>query len=195
MTDADLINLLDDLREEDFKIFKWHLKKEKLGDIEPIKESKLGKAERPDVVDLMVEKYKFAGAVEVTKSLFQKISRNDLVDKLPNIGSGAAGPGPAVTPSVPAETSSVPADEKLKSVRTQFIERVTDSNLNTLLGKLLEQGIINDGEMESAENPIRAKKAGALIDMVRKKGAEASSALITALCEVDPFLSKLLNLQ
>ncbi|CAK6983523.1 caspase b-like [Scomber scombrus] len=188
MTDADLINLLDDLREEDFKIFKWHLKKEKLGDIEPIKESKLGKAERPDVVDLMVEKYKFAGAVEVTKSLFQKISRNDLVDKLPNIGSGAAGPGPAVMPSVPA-------DEKLKSVRTQFIERVTDSNLNTLLGKLLEQGIINDGEMESAENPIRAKKAGALIDMVRKKGPESSSALITALCEVDPFLSKLLKLQ
>ncbi|CAK6983865.1 uncharacterized protein LOC128382757, partial [Scomber scombrus] len=99
------------------------------------------------------------------------------------------------TLSVPAETPNVLADEKLKSVRTQFIERVTDSNLNTLLGKLLDQRIINDGEMESAENPIRAKKAGALIDMVRKKGPEACSALITALCEVDPFLSKLLNLQ
>ncbi|CAK6983178.1 uncharacterized protein LOC121888132 [Scomber scombrus] len=94
-----------------------------------------------------------------------------------------------------SDARSVPADEKLKSVRTQFIERVTDSNLNTLLGKLLEQGIINDGEREFAGNLNRAKKAEALIDMVRKKGAEASSALITALCEVDPFLSKLLNLQ
>ena len=92
-------------------------------------------------------------------------------------------------------TPTVPADKQLLSVRTQFIGRVSDSNLNTLLGKLLEQEIINDGEMESAENPNRAKKAGALIDMVRKKGPTGSKALIDALCEVDPAVSKLLNLQ
>ncbi|XP_042249196.1 NACHT, LRR and PYD domains-containing protein 3-like, partial [Thunnus maccoyii] len=94
MTEMDLLNIMDDLRDNEFENFKWSLKYEKVTtkgqkDIPPIKESQLSKAERRDVVDLMVQKYEFAGAVEVIKSILKKISRNDLVRELPNIGSGA----------------------------------------------------------------------------------------------------------
>ncbi|XP_062284284.1 NACHT, LRR and PYD domains-containing protein 14-like [Scomber scombrus] len=89
MTEADLLNLLEDLTDDDFEKFKWYLKYEKVDDIPPIKESQLEKAKRQDAVDLMVQKYAFSGAVEVMKSILKKIKRNDLVKKLSNIGSGA----------------------------------------------------------------------------------------------------------
>ena len=91
MTEMDLLNVLEDLTDDEFKKFKWSLKYEKLGNISPIKESQLSETKRQDVVDLMVHKYEFAGAVEVIKSILKKISRNDLVRKLPNVGSGAEG--------------------------------------------------------------------------------------------------------
>ncbi|XP_062299573.1 caspase a-like [Scomber scombrus] len=96
MRKADLLNLLEDLTDDQFEKFKWHLEREKLGDIEPIKKSQLEKAERRDVVDLMVQKYEPAGAVEVMKSVLKNINRNDLVKKLSNISSrseGAVGSG------------------------------------------------------------------------------------------------------
>ncbi|XP_042256073.1 NACHT, LRR and PYD domains-containing protein 12-like [Thunnus maccoyii] len=93
MTEMDLLDILDDLRDNEFENFKWSLKYEKVGDIPPIKESQLSKAERRDAVDLMVQKYEFAGAVKVIENILKKISRNDLVGKLPNIGSGAEADG------------------------------------------------------------------------------------------------------
>ncbi|XP_062297249.1 NACHT, LRR and PYD domains-containing protein 3-like [Scomber scombrus] len=97
MTEMDLLNILDDLTDKEFENLKWSLKYEKVGDIPPIKESPLSKAERRNVVDLMVQKYEFTGAVEVTKSVLKKISRNDLVTKLPTISSGAEGQSQEVT--------------------------------------------------------------------------------------------------
>ena len=91
MTKVDLLNLLEDLKVDEFKEFKWYLKNETVDDIPPIKESKLEEAERQDAVDLMVQKYKSSGAVEVMKSILKKINRNDLVEELSNIGSGAEG--------------------------------------------------------------------------------------------------------
>eukprot|EP00064_Thunnus_orientalis_P016736 superscaffoldBa00003384_g16807 len=192
MTEEDLVDLLDDLVDDEFKKLKWHLKIEKADDIEPIKANQLAKADRQDTVDLMVQKYQLDRAVRVMKSVLKKINRNDLVTKLPNISSGAEGPGPAETPRV---AESVPAETKLTSVREQFVARVSEPNLRKLLDKLLGREIINDDEMEFAGTLNRADKARQVIDMVRKKGTEASSALIAALCEVDPCLSKELKLQ
>ncbi|XP_071347010.1 NACHT, LRR and PYD domains-containing protein 12-like isoform X2 [Trachinotus anak] len=100
--------------------------------------------------------------------------------------------------SLPADrgvpTGSVPAEEKLMSVRTQFISRVSEPVLRKLLDKLLERGVITDGEMESAGALNRADKARVVIDTARRKGSQASSALITALCEEDSCLSTELNL-
>ena len=91
MTDADLLDLLEDLTGDQFEKFKWYLDKEKLGDIKPIKVFQLEKAKRRKVVNLMVQKYDPAGAVEVMMSVLEKISRNDLVKKLSNISSGSEG--------------------------------------------------------------------------------------------------------
>ncbi|KAK9528072.1 hypothetical protein VZT92_014568 [Zoarces viviparus] len=87
----------------------------------------------------------------------------------------------------------VPADQKLFSVRTQFVDRVSDSVLNQLLDKLLEHRVITDAEMESTRTRNRADKARDAIDTVRRKGSIACSVLIAALCEVDPCLSGTLN--
>ncbi|XP_062289532.1 uncharacterized protein LOC133994300 [Scomber scombrus] len=89
---------------------------------------------------------------------------------------------------------SVSAEATLRSVRTEFIDRVSKSNLDQLLDKLLQCGVINDGEMESIKTGSRADKARDLIDTVRGKGNEPSSHFIAVLCELDPNLSRLLNL-
>ncbi|XP_068586000.1 caspase recruitment domain-containing protein 8-like [Cebidichthys violaceus] len=93
---------------------------------------------------------------------------------------------------VPAE-DRVSADQKLFSVRSQFIIRASDPVLNHLLDKLLEHGVITDAEMQSARTKDRADKARDVVDTVRRKGSEACSVLITALCEVDPYLYTALN--
>ncbi|CAI5669635.1 unnamed protein product [Oreochromis niloticus] len=53
--------------------------------------------------------------------------------------------------SVPAE-ARVPAAERLLTVRSQFIERVSEPVLNQRLDKLLQQRVINDQEMESVRS-------------------------------------------
>uniref|UniRef100_A0A668VGR0 CARD domain-containing protein n=1 Tax=Oreochromis aureus TaxID=47969 RepID=A0A668VGR0_OREAU len=84
---------------------------------------------------------------------------------------------------------------RLLTVRSQFIERVSESVLKKLLDKLLQQRVINDQEMESVRSQqSRADKARDVIDTVRRKGSEASSLLIAALCEEDRCLSTELNL-
>ncbi|TDH13433.1 hypothetical protein EPR50_G00057540 [Perca flavescens] len=93
----------------------------------------------------------------------------------------------------PAEDSDPPED-KLLLVRSQFVERVSDPVLNQLLDKLLERGVITDGEMQSARTQGRADKARDVMDTVRRKGRAASSVLVSALCELDPVLSRELRL-
>lgn len=87
------------------------------------------------------------------------------------------------------------AEKKLGSIRPKFVEKVSGPALRNLVDKLLEQRVITEAEMEAiSEQPNRGEKARALIDTVKKKGAEASSVLITALCEEDQYLSKELDL-
>lgn len=90
---------------------------------------------------------------------------------------------------------SNPAEKKLKSVRKEFVRRVSGPVLNVLLDKVLDLGVITDEEMEVVGGAAnRAEKARDLIDIVRKKGSESSSVLISALSEADPCLSAHLKL-
>ncbi|CAK6983989.1 NACHT%2C LRR and PYD domains-containing protein 1b allele 2-like, partial [Scomber scombrus] len=84
--------------------------------------------------------------------------------------------------------------KRLLSVRSQFVDGVSDPVLNQLLDQLLQRKVINDEEKESANTKSKADKARAVIDLVRKKGREASSFFITDLCKLDPQFSKTLNL-
>ncbi|XP_078122677.1 caspase recruitment domain-containing protein 18-like [Sander vitreus] len=94
--------------------------------------------------------------------------------------------------SSPSE--AIPAEKKLLKVRKDFVGGVSDANLNQFLDKLLHDGVINDEEMQSINTKSRADKARDLIDTVRRKGTEASSLLISTLREVDPHLSRKLEL-
>ncbi|XP_078127880.1 E3 ubiquitin-protein ligase TRIM21-like isoform X2 [Sander vitreus] len=101
----DLFNTLEDLKEEEFKEFKWLLQQQDiLEGYQSIKVSKLEKAERQDTVDVMVKTYQLHGALKVTKKVLEKINRNDLVQSLPDTSSG---------PQVMAAASTVPCREEV----------------------------------------------------------------------------------
>ncbi|XP_050925418.1 uncharacterized protein LOC108894854 isoform X6 [Lates calcarifer] len=193
VTKTDLISILNDLTDDEFENFKGHLRCEALDNFSPIKMDLLLKTARQHAVDLMVQKYGLVGAVGVMGEGLKSINRNNLVKQLQAVSSGAEGSDPGLGPC-PSGSQSVSAEEKLKSVRTQFVSRVSEPVLQKLLDKLLECGVITDDEMDLSGTAKRAAKARVVIDTVRRKGSEASSALISALCEEDQWLSTELNL-
>lgn len=92
MTTEVLLHLLEDLVEDDFEKFKWHLQQnDSLEGHPPIPKGKLEKAMTQDTVDLMVQTYTPPGAVEVTQQVLKKINRNDLVQSLSDSSSGPEG--------------------------------------------------------------------------------------------------------
>ncbi|XP_047433029.1 NACHT, LRR and PYD domains-containing protein 1-like isoform X2 [Mugil cephalus] len=91
------------------------------------------------------------------------------------------------------ENNSSP-EEKLKEVRTRFIDQVSDTILNKLLDELLQCGVITDAEDRAVRAKQGDEKARELIDMVRKKGAEASSKMISILSVCDWYLCRELGL-
>ncbi|XP_034722423.1 uncharacterized protein LOC117941526 [Etheostoma cragini] len=103
MTTVDLFNTLEDLKEEEFVKFKWHLHQDLLEGYQSIKVSKLENAERQDTVDVMVNTYRVDGALTVTKKVLEMMNRNDLVQSLPDTSSG---------PQVLAAASNVPEGEQ-----------------------------------------------------------------------------------
>ncbi|XP_070701436.1 E3 ubiquitin-protein ligase TRIM39-like [Pempheris klunzingeri] len=83
MTSEDLLNTLEELRDSEFKKFKWYLQQpDILQGYQTITKSKLERAERLDTVDLMVQTYELDGALKVTKMILEKIPRKDLVQSL-----------------------------------------------------------------------------------------------------------------
>uniref|UniRef100_A0A3P9DKC0 Pyrin domain-containing protein n=1 Tax=Maylandia zebra TaxID=106582 RepID=A0A3P9DKC0_9CICH len=74
-----LLEMLEDLKKEELEKFKWFLRdRDVLVELQPISESKLEKASTCDLVDLVVQTYTEKSG-EVTKKVFRKINRNDLV--------------------------------------------------------------------------------------------------------------------
>ncbi len=67
---------LEQLKEDDFKKFKWLLKQDN------VSAAQLEAADRQDTVDLMAQKYGDRGALKETMKLLEKISRNDLAQSL-----------------------------------------------------------------------------------------------------------------
>ncbi|KAM4634149.1 protein NLRC3-like [Polymixia lowei] len=103
-------------------------------------------------------------------------------------------PGPGPSGENPTRTQSLSEEDRLRSARTDFIQRVSEPVLDKLLDELLRHMVINDEEMESARTRPRTDKAREVIDMVRRKGREASSKMIGIVREQDPYLSKDLHL-
>uniref|UniRef100_A0A3Q2XHS6 CARD domain-containing protein n=1 Tax=Hippocampus comes TaxID=109280 RepID=A0A3Q2XHS6_HIPCM len=84
------------------------------------------------------------------------------------------------------------ADLTLKNnLLIYFADNVSEEVLNQLLYHLLEDGILNDGEVQHIiqANQTRANKARDLIRTVRMKGDESSWRMINWIKSRDPKLA------
>lgn len=71
------------LTDEEFDSFKWFLKQDGILEGFPgIAAARLQKAKRQDTVDLMLQTHQGPGALKVTLTVLEKISRNDLAQSL-----------------------------------------------------------------------------------------------------------------
>ncbi|KAK1895677.1 NACHT LRR and PYD domains-containing protein 1 like [Dissostichus eleginoides] len=87
-----LLKMLKYLEQEEFKEFKWFLRdSDVLAGLPRISCSRLENSDILDLVDLMSQTYS-QKYLEVTKKIFKEINRNDLVQKLSDIGSGSKVP-------------------------------------------------------------------------------------------------------
>ena len=83
--------MLEDLGQEEFNKFKWFLQcSDVLAGLPRMTCSRLENSNILHLVDLMLQTYS-QRSLEVTKKIFQKINRNDLVQQLSDIGSGSNG--------------------------------------------------------------------------------------------------------
>uniref|UniRef100_A0A3B3VBI8 Uncharacterized LOC106952938 n=1 Tax=Poecilia latipinna TaxID=48699 RepID=A0A3B3VBI8_9TELE len=82
------------------------------------------------------------------------------------------------------------AADKLKGIRTSFVDKSSKELISQLLDDLLGDQVFNDGEKDSIleENKSRADKARALIDSVCRKGDKASQKMIDHFQNRDPTL-------
>lgn len=84
-----LWNTLENLTKEELKKFQWFLKQDGIMEgFSGIPEARLEKADRQDTVDRMVQKYGGPNALLVTIKILEKISRNDLVQRLSLTNNG-----------------------------------------------------------------------------------------------------------
>ncbi|MED6259282.1 hypothetical protein ATANTOWER_020223, partial [Ataeniobius toweri] len=79
-----LFNILKDLKDENFKNFKWYLEDESLDSSSPIQKAELENADRQDVVELVVHRFGCEGALKVTEKVLKDIGMNNLVEELQN---------------------------------------------------------------------------------------------------------------
>ncbi|XP_067438094.1 NLR family CARD domain-containing protein 3-like isoform X2 [Thunnus thynnus] len=85
----ELWETLEELHKDAFKKFKWFLNQDDiLEGFKGIPVAQLEKAGRQDTVDLMVQKHQDHRALQLTMKILEKISRNDLVQRLQNSHSG-----------------------------------------------------------------------------------------------------------
>uniref|UniRef100_A0A671UZ45 Pyrin domain-containing protein n=1 Tax=Sparus aurata TaxID=8175 RepID=A0A671UZ45_SPAAU len=132
MTPEDIFNTLEDLKVDEFRDFKWYLK---LPDIlegyQPIKQSRLERAERRDTVDLMVNTFTLDGALKVTKKILEKIKRNDLVQSL-----SANSSGPEVSVNV-GDVGETPENRGPSSSQSEAETQVGSSTVTAQTGGVI----------------------------------------------------------
>ncbi|XP_042258991.1 NACHT, LRR and PYD domains-containing protein 3-like isoform X2 [Thunnus maccoyii] len=135
----ELLNTLKNLTEDEFNEFKWFLKEDDiLEGFKGIPVAQLEKAGRRETVDLMVQKHQDHGALQLTKKVLEKISRNDRVQRLQN------------SPSGPKETGLQDVSEYKNSLRKkcQHVTEGIDEDERTLLNDIYTELYITEGRSE-----------------------------------------------
>uniref|UniRef100_A0A3P9BTE5 Pyrin domain-containing protein n=1 Tax=Maylandia zebra TaxID=106582 RepID=A0A3P9BTE5_9CICH len=150
------------LKKEELEKFKWFLRdRDVLVELQPIPESKLEKASTCDLVDLVVQTYT-EKSVEVTKKVFRKINRNDLVQKLSDNSFLPLFSGSLVhlNSSLSGAFSSTKADQQNHFVdkhRVELIQRV--SNIEPILDEIRALQTSQEKMRELYSGPLKAGSA------------------------------------
>ncbi|XP_055362721.1 NACHT, LRR and PYD domains-containing protein 12-like isoform X2 [Betta splendens] len=129
MTSEKLLNILEDLKDEEFTKFKWFLqqpgsldnrpiKRRRVEGFTDIKTSRLEHTSRCDTVDVMVQTYRPHGAMEVTRKVLEKINRNDLVQSLSDSSSE---PGVDVSDAWETSETRPPSSSQAPLPQTQDV--------------------------------------------------------------------------
>ncbi|XP_077944852.1 uncharacterized protein LOC120813858 [Gasterosteus aculeatus] len=128
----EILIILKELKEEDFKEFKWHLENHRSPeDHRSIPRSDLENKDRMDTVDLM-EKYYGKDSVQVAVEVLKEIQMNDLAEKLskmnfnptgePNPVGGDGGQGTSKTDNMdPGSMPCLINSEKHKASKTEIL--------------------------------------------------------------------------
>ncbi|XP_037605837.1 NLR family CARD domain-containing protein 3-like [Sebastes umbrosus] len=128
-----IFEILEQLKADQFKSFKWHLQLGVRIGFPPIPISKLENADRMDAVDLMVQTY-HKNTTTVTRIILEEIQRNDLVEKLPNTVS---------------ESTEIITNYQLKSnLRKKFqcvFEGIAKAGNSTFLNQIYTEIYITEG--------------------------------------------------
>ncbi|XP_051797608.1 NACHT, LRR and PYD domains-containing protein 14-like isoform X2 [Acanthochromis polyacanthus] len=104
MTSEMLLNILEDLDDDELSRFHWFMQQpNNVQGLPAIKKSQLQTLDRCKTVDVMVQTCKDCGAVQMTRVVLQKISRNDLLQRFPASSSG---------PEVPVSDVGEPSENR-----------------------------------------------------------------------------------
>lgn len=103
-----LLNSLEEMLDEEFKKFKWHLTMNVLDDYDKIPRAQLEHADRTDTVSKIIQNYKEEGAVKATVTILRKLRMNDLAERLlkaETLSTASSNPSSSgVNPSSPGVT-------------------------------------------------------------------------------------------
>ncbi|KAF1377976.1 hypothetical protein PFLUV_G00206400 [Perca fluviatilis] len=146
----ELLNTLEDLSDEEFKKFKWFLQqREILVGFQAIPKNQLENADRIDTVDKIIQTFSHQ-SVEVVKLVLKKTRRNDLVEKLSNISTGAQG----VYVRSQSEACSLPNTllEAPVSLQTPTPPQTTSPRATTLPAPSTPTSLLQSPPVDKAQN-------------------------------------------
>uniref|UniRef100_G3NLI6 Pyrin domain-containing protein n=1 Tax=Gasterosteus aculeatus TaxID=69293 RepID=G3NLI6_GASAC len=142
----DIIKMLKELKEDEFKDFKWYLENNSSPeDLRKIPACDLENADRRQTVDLMVWCYD-TDSVQVAREVLKKIPRMDLLDKLPQIPP-TRGWGSSEAPA-PSEIIANCQRELKSNLMEKFqcvFEGIAKAGNTTLLNDIYTELYITEG--------------------------------------------------
>ncbi|XP_007541159.1 E3 ubiquitin-protein ligase TRIM21-like [Poecilia formosa] len=127
-TKEDLWKTLENLTGDQFKHFKWLLQNDG-NDLPAIPAYRLEKADRPDTVDLMVQKHGEAEAVRRSVELLKKIGRNDLAQSLSNTRPVQRGEFENGLTAVPSQCESERQKSKMREMKFKIRLKIKEREM------------------------------------------------------------------
>ncbi|KAJ8361668.1 hypothetical protein AAFF_G00432220 [Aldrovandia affinis] len=154
-----ILEILEDLKKEDFEKFTFYLNKEVLEGSRPIPQGRLEDQSRPGVVTLMKDYYGDK-RVNITQEILKKISRNDLFERLENGQSRSKAASPLSSshqgPDTGNEKLAQRIEEELKpSLERKFnrtFEGFEDSGKRSPLNNIYTEVSIIEGDSKGVND-------------------------------------------